>query len=214
MEILHISQSDSGNEYSLRCDDGVYKVTRADFVSLFGGADVKVPVALTDEQSERLTFLCEKFGAMKYALYLLGFSDKSEKALLRKMREKKYSDTACREALEVLKKNGCLNDASSCARKCELLASGKLYGPRRIISELIAKGYTRECVREALDGIEIDFEDNLKKLFKKLTRGKAPRGRDEKNKLFAKLARYGYGYDSIKACFYELYDENEEYEEG
>lgn len=209
MDILHISQSDSGNEYSLRCDDGFYKVTRADFVSLFGTPDVKTPIALTDEQTEELLFLAEKFGAIKYALYLLGFSDKSEKALLRKMREKKYSQKACDEALSVLKKNGYLNDAASCERKCELMASSKLYGPRRIISELIAKGYTRECAQEALDRLDIDFEESLKSLFEKLTKGNVPCEREAKNKLFAKLARYGYDYGLINTIFYEFCDEDD-----
>lgn len=209
MDILHISVTDSGNEYSLRCDDGTYRLTRADFCELFGSRDIGTPIALTDEQRVKVEFLAEKFGAMKYALYLLGFSDKSEKALTRKMREKGYSEDACSEALSVLKKNGYLNDAASCARKCEILASSKLYGPRRIISELVAKGYTRECAQGALDSTAVDFEENLKRLFEKLTKGAPPREREARNKLFAKLARYGYGYELINSVFYEISDEED-----
>ncbi len=197
---------------SLRCDEGFYKVTRADFKSLFGTAEISPPFVLSQDECEKLEFFAEKYGAIKYALYLLGFSDKSEKNLAFKLKSKGYSEDACSEALAVLKKNRYLCDKKSALRRCEILAGSKLYGMRRIISELIAKGYTRDVAQQVTEEARIDFEENLKALFAKLTKSRLPRSREEKKKLFDKLYRYGYNFDEINSVFSLFSDDFGDYD--
>jgi SOS response regulatory protein OraA/RecX len=117
-----------------------------------------------------------------------------------------------RQALEkvgagdVLKKNGYVSDERFCRRKCETLSEGKLFGRRRIVSELMAKGISYELCDKVIDSMEIDFYANLQRLFEKITAGEIPETREQKKKIFDKLLRYGYSYDEINDVFSEYTD--------
>ena len=163
------------------------------------------PELLPDEaDDDMLIFLSAKMSCIRYAAYLLGFGDKTRKALSQKLRLKGYEPDVCEAAFAVLEQNGLLNDERLCAEKLNALATGKLYGPRRIKSELIAKGFSVSQAQNALDEAKIDFDGLLEKLVEKLTR----RGLPEDEKAFAslknKLVRYGYDYDSVSHALAEL----------
>lgn len=208
MDITYISKTESGNEITLRTDLGYFDISKADageFFSEFFDCDVDeaachLPLYLHDDAATRLVTLSEKLACIKYAVYLLGISDKSEKQLRSKLKEKGYKPEICVAALGVLCRNGYVSDERFCRRKCEILANSKLFGPRRIISELVAKGIGSELCTQILDELDIDFEENLKILFEKLTRTKNIDFSDRKEvkKLSDKLARYGYSYYQIK----------------
>lgn len=156
-----------------------------------------------DNGAEELRFLDEKLRALRYALYLLGISDKSVRQMHTKLRQKGYSERACDDAIAVLLKNDRLSDEAFCRRKCELLAEGKKYGRRRIVAELVTKGVDASLCERVLDEAEIDFEENLRLLCEKLFRN-PPSDRDERRKAAAKLARYGYSYDEIYTVLEEI----------
>lgn len=214
MDITAISFTESGNEVSLKTDVGYFDISRADFSAfLYEFTDLSVteaaqalPIYTEGEAEESLVFYAEKLKAIKYAVYILGISDKSTKQLRSKLKLKGYSERACDDALYVLKKNGYLSDERFCRRKCETLSSGKLYGRRRIISELMAKGISHDMCEGVLADMEIDFYENLCRLFEKLTRGEIPETREQKKKISDKLLRYGYSFDEINEVFCEYTD--------
>lgn len=214
MEITGVSVTASGNEVTLKTDLGYFEISRADFSAFlyehtdFSVADFSeaLPVFVEEDAAKSLEFYSEKLRAIKYAVYLLGICDKSTKQLRQKLKLKGYNEQVCDDALHVLKKNGYVSDERFCRRKCETLSEGKLFGRRRIISELMAKGISYELCDKVIDSMEIDFYSNLSRLFEKLTGGEIPETREQKKKISVKLLRYGYSYDEINDVFSEYTD--------
>ncbi len=160
---------------------------------------VEYPEELPAEADEEmLTFLSQKMSCIRYASYLLGFGDKSKKALSLKLKTKGYERDVCEAAIAVLESNGLVDDDRLCDAKVKSLAEGKLYGPRRIKSELIAKGFSSSQAENALDEADIDFDALLYKLVEKLSRHSGiPEDEKELQTFKNKLVRYGYGFDQI-----------------
>ncbi|MBR5527889.1 MAG: regulatory protein RecX [Clostridia bacterium] len=215
MDILSVCKSESGNEVTLKTDSGYFNISKADYACFLkdsvGTADISefeehLPIFIPESAVNELEFFAEKLKAIKYAMYILGIGDKSEKQLREKLKLKSYSPRACDEAISVLKKNEYISDERYCARKCEILANTKLFGKYRIISELFAKGISRSLCERVLEECEIDFEENLNTLFEKLTDGEIPETREQKKKISDKLLRYGYSYDEVSELFFRYGD--------
>ena len=123
---------------------------------------VEKPEELPEEaDDEMLVFLSQKLKCLHYAAYLLDFGDKSKRALSDKLRKKGYANDVCEAAVAVLEKNGLLDDERLCADKLNSLAIGKLYGPRRLKTELFAKGFGASEIQNALDEATIDYDELL-----------------------------------------------------
>ena len=159
---------------------------------------VEKPEELPEKaDDEMLVFLSQKLKCLHYAAYLLDFGDKSKRALSDKLRKKGYANDVCEAAVAVLEKNGLLDDERLCADKLNSLAIGKLYGPRRLKTELFAKGFGASEIQNALDEATIDYDELLEQLVRKLTRRGLPQSEKELSSLKNKLVRYGYSYDRI-----------------
>jgi regulatory protein len=117
---------------------------------------------------------------------------------------KGYSAKATDAAFEILRKNGYLSDERYAKRCCELMANGKLFGKRRLINELMAKGISYDLAISTVEEAEIDFSENLETLYHKISKGKAPSSWEEKKKLSDKLLRYGYSYDEVNVLFDDI----------
>ena len=200
MIILKSYISKGGSEVTLECElQEKYTVTRADAVrlGLFELSEQDFPIDFSDD--ELIEFLSLKLKAIKYASYLLQFSDKSEKILRQKMREKEYSDEVINEALSVMRDSGIISDESLCLKKYISIANSKLYGPKRIRSELFSKGFSSEDIKNAEEKADIDFDILCSELCEKLiSPGRITLSdKKEREKFIAKLSRYGYGYDTI-----------------
>lgn len=168
---------------------------------------VEEPSLLPEEADEdMLRFLSQKLRCLHYAEYLLDFGDKSKRALLRMLSLKGYETEVCEAALAVLEKNGLIDDERLCADRLQSLANGKLYGPRRLKSELLAKGFSASDVQNALDEATLDYDELLRRLVEKLTRRALPQNEKELASLKNKLIRYGYSYDSVSSALRELSD--------
>ena len=134
--------------------------------------------------------------ALRCALRLLGHSDKSEHALLGELIRRGYSQQISREAVEECVRLGYLNEERALARAVCDLANRKLRGGRRIVAELVAKGYRASAVRSAIQSLlssgEIDFEESFKMLLLKKGVEKIESKEERKEKI-QKLA-YQYGF--------------------
>lgn len=214
MIIINSYTSGGGSEVILVCEYKVkYAITRADAkrLGLYDLTENDFPIDFADD--ELIEFLSQKLKAIRYASYLLGFSDKSEKVLRKKMREKEYDEKVIDEALSVLRDGGIIDDENLCLKKYISVANSKLYGPHRIKSELFSKGFSAEDIKNAAENADIDFDKLLHMLCEKLlSSGRTDLSdRKELEKFKAKLSRYGYGFDSINHILYEFtentYDE-------
>ena len=192
--------SKGGSEVTLECEfRDKYTVTLADAkrLGLYGLEDEAFPVEFPDD--ELIEFLSQKLKAIKYASYLLQFSDKSEKALRLKMKEKEYPDEVIDEALNIMRSSGIISDENLCLKKYISFANSKLYGPRRIKQELYSKGFGYEDIKNAENLAQIDFDELCLELCEKLLKGGKTdlSDKNDRDKFKAKLARYGYGYETI-----------------
>ena len=192
--------SKGGSEVTLECEfREKYTVTLADAkrLGLYGLEDDEFPIEFTNE--ELIQFLSQKLKAIKYASYLLQFSDKSEKVLRRKMHEKEYSDEVIDATLSVMRDSGIISDENLCLKKYITIANSKLYGPHRIKSELFSKGFSSEDIKNAEENAGIDFYELCADLCEKLLSSGRINLSDKKeqDKFKAKLVRYGYGFDEI-----------------
>ena len=102
MIIKDCSRSSGGSEVWLEREDGEKLcITLADAKRL--GLDDRDALPVQIEDEEMLFFLAEKLKAIRYCKYLLGFSDKSEKTLTMKLKEKQYPKDVIDEALRVMR---------------------------------------------------------------------------------------------------------------
>ena len=207
MIIVKTILSKGGSEVTLECEfREKHTLTRADAIrlGLFDLSEDDFPVEFSDD--ELIEFLAQKLKAIKYATYLLQFSDKSEKVLRRKMQEKDYSNEVIDEALSVMRSSGIISDENLCLKKYVSIANSKLYGPHRIKSELFSKGISSEDIKNAEKLADIDFYELCKELCEKfLSSGRINLSdRQERDKFKAKLSRYGYGFDEINSALENL----------
>jgi len=210
MIFTSLKVSAGGGEFSFFTETGDrYTISLADAKRLglheLGCDDL--PVEFEDD--ELMESLSAKLSAIKYCTYLLSFSDKSESALRRKMREKGYTSQTVDDALEVLRQSGFTNDEGLCLKKYISIANAKLYGPHRIKSELLSKGFSVQDINNAARKCSIDFEELLCELVEKLLPSVKGGFSDRKElmKFKAKLSRYGYGFDTINAVLSRYSDD-------
>ena len=145
MILIQATASVKGNEITFRNElHETYTISLADAKKTGLYRLVENPEELPEEaDDEMLVFLSQKLKCLHYAAYLLDFGDKSKRALSDKLRKKGYAKDVCEAAVAVLEKNGLLDDERLCADKLNSLAIGKLYGPRRLKTELLAKADDR-----------------------------------------------------------------------
>ena len=211
-KILGVYPSSSGNEITVCTQRESYCITRRDFEDMGFSAefDENEGAPLSEETLEQLDFLAKKLSCVKYAQYLLGFGDKSERALLLKLSSKGYEKEVCAGALDILKRNGVVDDTRLCAHKAALLFSEKHFGPYRLKKELCARGFDSKTVQDTLDSQNFDYSEGINLLFSKLARGKDLQDEKVKKKLFSKLNYYGYSYSDVSELFSE-YAEDEDF---
>lgn len=182
--------------------DGEYALTVDEmyFASLY----LKDGQEISQEEYTALSETVNIRRAYNCAVSLLSRRDHSEKELLRKLKEKGYSEGA-EAAVERLKQGGYVDDEHFCRLFASELVRLKGYGKRRIEQELYLKGVDREIIGNVLDEISFD-SDKLSDIIKRRYLSKMT---DEKGrqKAFNALLRLGYTYGEIRDALKNLDDE-------
>lgn len=139
--------------------------------------------------------------AYKKALYLLGYSSTSKKALLRKLVSKGYDTQYAMLAIDRLEANGFLREEESAVHEGEKCLA-KLWGAERIRMHLKEKGYSDDAVNAVIFAFEdkgVDFDENCARLIEKKYPS-IPSDKKELQKIIAALMRYGYSFSQIKSA--------------
>ena len=120
---------------------------------------------------------------------MLSTSDKSARSVHRRLRELGFSEHSAGYAVEYCVSSGYLDERRQLARLVSVEANTALRGPRYICAKLTAKGYRRAdveaVIEELVEAGEVDFKDNLERLYEK----KGVTDREERRAL-----AYKYGY--------------------
>ena len=126
---------------------------------------------LTEEQTEAILAEDERFRALRQGYRLLACADNSERALLRKLRAKGFSEEAAAAAVREAVEDGALCEE----RQLDRLILGEvgrgLSGPRKLLRKLAARGYRPADIRARVGALaargEIDFEKSKRALIEK-----------------------------------------------
>ena len=190
-KIIYIKESKTKGYLVIGVKEGEEKTPLT--VSAAAYAEVGSP-ALGEELSadtlDTLTRENQKFLALKKALYLLSFSDNSERNLRYKLMRAGYSRDVVDFAVSEVLRLGYINEARQLERLIVNEANSRLYGPMKIVSRLVSKGYSAGAIREAMESLrdsgEVDFDLNRTRLLEKL-----PDGYTDED-MYKLLYKYGY----------------------
>ena len=147
--------------------------------------------ALSSESVERIKKEDESRRARKAALSLLSYADNSRRRLFEKLRRKGISAEIAERTVSDMIGEGLLSEERQLESAVLSLAEHRLFGPYRILADLSSKGYRGEDIRAAIHAAmekgDIDFNQNLARLFEKKLGENATE--EEKRKL-----KFTYGY--------------------
>lgn len=145
---------------------------------------------LSDTAVTELAHASEYRLACRHALRILDYGDNNARTLRDKLTRKGISREIAAEAVEKMVALGYVREAEQAKRLAVGYARRNLWGKRKIVSALIAKGYSREDAEAAASEAEdeVDFNEVKKVLIKRCR----ARGMED-DKIRATLWRYGFG---------------------
>lgn len=150
----------------------------------------------TFDELERVSERCR---AIKKGGDLLSYSSVSKAQLALKLRQRGFDAENAAEAAKYLETVSLIDEKSN-VKSIVAGSMKKLWGRKRIYSELMKRGYDRSTVSEELGLIDVEeFIENCKRLILKKVRD-IPSDPVERRKLVGFLARYGYSISEIKAA--------------
>lgn len=166
--------------------------------------------ALTPEQGRALMQAGDLCLAVRKGMELLGYGDMSARRMVYKLTARGVTRETAGEAAAWLQAHGLLREDDAALRRAAQDAR-KLWGPRRILQDLRAQGYSAEAASAALDALTgadldpdeplpsdaVDFLINCETAIRKKFGG-VPEERDERRKMTAALIRLGYDTDVIR----------------
>ena len=148
---------------------------------------------LDAEAYDILKAASDRRASLLCALNTLSYGDKSRRELYQKLLQKGYNREVAEDATEEAVRLGYIDEERQLRHIIPRLANEKLHGARRILPELVNKGYQNSQIRailsELVDEGEIDFKKNFERLLEKTHTD--PHDVEARRKL-----AYRYGYSS------------------
>lgn len=162
---------------------------------------------VTYEKAEELLDAGKLCGAIRRGIALLGYGDQSARRLAYKLTAKGVDrDTAARATAYLAERGYIHEDDTATLRAEQDLRKG--WGERRIREDLIAHGFTREAVEEAIESLpDVDWVENCATAIRKKY-GEIPEDKGERQKMLAAMMRLGYDADTVKAAVRRILREN------
>lgn len=163
----------------------------------FGKGDI-----LTSGEVDEVENMTLTLRAFENTKIMLSYSGQSRGGLQRKLCLKGYSKEIAEAAVQMAEENGLLDEKREAYNKAEYCLRHKKWGKRRIVSDLIAKGYSKAAVSEAVDALDEDlFFENLISVIE----GKAvPVDKNGRRKYIASLCRMGYTTGEVISAIKEV----------
>jgi len=154
---------------------------------------------------DALCELSDTHRAREKALYYLSLRDYGSGELVQKLCRAGIARELASDTVKRLAQSGLIDDERYAAALARDMSSRKLYPKRRIAASLKEKGFSSDVIENALCELpEEETQQALELLIKKGYNGKSegvPR-----DKLLAKLARYGFSYSVSRRALELLED--------
>ena len=137
--------------------------------------------------------------AYESALKLLTVRERGRRELARSLEERGFTAAAAGDAIEVLEREGWLNDLA--AARAAVRARAGRYGKARLERELAARGFPAETIGTALAELDPEAEEKaLSRLFARLWRASAGSPADKRRRrVWSALSRRGFSAAAISA---------------
>ena len=136
----------------------------------------------------------------EYALKLITFKDRTEKELIERLKEKKFSEENIEATVEFMKEYGYINDKSYTERYVSDCVKLKAWGKNRIRKELLYKGIERELIDKKLDELQFDTREILEKEMEKRFKNADFENPKQRARIFSYFARRGYSLSEIRGA--------------
>jgi len=166
---------------------------------------------LTDEDGARsLLSAADLTAAVSKALDVLSYSNVSRRALVEKLRFKhKIGKETAELAADYAVGRGYLDEESQAKKIAESAVRSKMWGRRRVASDLYSKGYSKETAQNASSQIpDEDYREALDRLISKKVKA-VPKDSAEYNRIISSLIRLGHSPSDIREALEESFGEEE-----
>jgi SOS response regulatory protein OraA/RecX len=126
---------------------------------------------ITDDTLSEIRRRDEYLRGKRKALSLLSYADNSRRSLLQKLARFGIGRECAEKILSEMVSLGYVNEDAQIERVALRLANVSLFGPKKIMAQLVSKGYSPDAVRAVVrrlsDSGEIDFYENKRRLLEK-----------------------------------------------
>ena len=202
IRLCAVRAADSGARLLLELSHCEEAQTRKETLCVFAKRLQRVPVVGPVSPDTYANFLheaavCE---AVTLGLRLLAYGALSRVRLIQKLRARGLTAAAASEAADLLVSDGFLNESEG-ALSCARADLAKLWGDKRILADLAAKGFDRVALNAVKEMLSAEnSQKRCAKLIQK-RRMRLPRDEAEAARFAAALMRYGYSVSEMKAAF-------------
>lgn len=179
-------------------NDEMHLVNRLVFIK----SKLKLGENVSKDFVEKLIYESDLEFAKEKALRFLDKKQYLSDELLKKLKLY-YKENVAKITVENLKRIGLIDDLEILKKKIDYLISTKLYSKKRTLIELKNMGIETHFIKDALDNIESDEIDNIKKLILKNYKN-FKKDRKIENRAIAFLIRYGYSIEKIKKALSDI----------
>ncbi len=159
----------------------------------------------TSEEALKGHFAASEYKrAVSRSVWYIERGSLSEKRLLEKLKNAGFCASVAQRAADRMKQLGLIDDAAFASRLAENMLAACI-SRRQARQKLLDKGIPADIAAAALEELECDAADQLRALVKKKYLSKLSTAEGEQ-KVFAALARKGFGYADIKSVLKEFTD--------
>lgn len=201
MRIIELKPSKSGETYKVWLDCGDCMIIETETVVKF---HLKDEMTLSDDEWEEVLSDNAYISARRRAFNILGYHAVSEKQLVKKLISKGADEDTAQRVAEKMRELGLINDEALLKEKVRHLSEVKKYGEKRIITDLMLKGFEKADILNALSDLEPDEYKTvceiIEKKFESVLKDSDVKTRQ---KVAASLLRRGFNYDTIKSAIQE-----------
>ncbi len=183
----------------------VYSENGLEFLAnekFLNGNDILPYAEFNEEEFELIRAKAHLLDGIRKCVDILSRKDYSKQELLRKLADKGIPEDAAEAAVTYMTDHGYQDDTRYAKRLAELGANS--YGRRRVEQMLYTHGIDKDIARTVCDEVFDDWDREAEKIdsiLEKTIRDNDISDPNQRNKIFAKLARLGYSSSAISAAF-------------
>ncbi len=201
MRIIEMKPSKSGETYKVWLDSGDYVIIETEVAVKF---HLKDELILSDENWEEILADNSYISARRRAFNILGYHSVSERQLFNKLTEKGADEDTAQRVVDKMRELGLVNDEALLKEKVRQLSQVKKYGEKRIITDLMLKGFSKSDIQNALYELSPDdFSLVCEIIEKKYQSILEDSDIKTRQKVMNALLRRGFSYDVIKSAIQE-----------